>query len=362
MRPPIAALLEKAHDASALSHADLVQLLTIPDAELPALMAAADEVRQKTVGNQVHLRGIIEFSNYCRQHCCYCGLRADNKSIDRYRLTPEQILDTAALAVQTGYRTLVLQSGEDPLIPAEAIAELTREIKKLGVAVTLSCGERSYAVYQLWREAGADRYLIKQETADPALYRCIRPGHTLQERLQCQHWLKELGYQVGSGCMIGLPGQTADILARDLMLMKEMQIDMSGMGPFIPHGQTPLRTGTTGSVALTLKMLATARLYMPWLLLPATTSLASLHPQGRELALRAGANVIMPNVSPAEFRSLYQIYPGKLNTQDSMLEYYKKITELIEAEGRTVAADLGHSMRPDFQPQLANHEGGFSHV
>lgn len=348
MTHTMSALLTKARATSDLSFEELVQLLTIPDEQLPLLMAAADEVRQKTVGDQVHLRGIIEFSNYCKQHCCYCGLRADNGAIGRYRLSPEQILDTAAAAAQTGYRTLVLQSGEDPLIPAELIAELTSEIKKLGVAVTLSCGERSFEVYQLWREAGADRYLIKQETADPALYRCIRPGHTLQERLQCQRWLKELGYQVGSGCMIGLPGQTAETLARDLLLMKEMQIDMSGMGPFIPHGQTPLKNGVTGSVALTLKMLATARLLMPWLLLPATTSLASLHREGRELALRAGANVIMPNVSPQEFRSLYQIYPNKLNTRDSMTEYYRKITALIEAEGRTVAADFGHSMYPAF--------------
>lgn len=196
---------------------------------------------------------------------------------------------------------------------------------------------------------GADRYLIKQETADPALYRCLRPGHTLQQRLQCQHWLKELGYQVGSGCMIGLPGQTVETLARDLQLMKEMHIDMSGMGPFIPHPETPLRQNHTGSVSMTIKMLATARLFMPWLLLPATTSLASLHPQGRELALRAGANVIMPNVSPEAFRTLYQIYPGKLNTRNSMADYRAEITTLIEKEGRTVALDLGHSILPAFQ-------------
>lgn len=348
MNTSLTALLEKARHTHELSVEELVQLLSLPESDLPALMQAADEVRQNTVGNQVHLRGIIEFSNYCKQQCCYCGLRAGNCSIGRYRLTPEQILDTAAAAARVGYRTLVLQSGEDPQIAVETIAELTSEIKKMGMAVTLSCGERSYAVYQFWREAGADRYLIKQETADPALYRCIRPGHTLQERLQCQHWLKELGYQVGSGCMIGLPGQTVEILARDLQLMKEMQIDMSGMGPFIPHPETPLGNCNTGSVAMTLKMLATARLYMPWLLLPATTSLATLHPQGRELALRAGANVIMPNVSPEEFRSLYQIYPGKLNSHDSMTEYRKRITELIEAEGRTVATDFGHSLHPAF--------------
>lgn len=237
-------------------------------------------------------------------------MRANNNDIDRYRLTPEQILDTARTATQAGYRTLVLQSGEDPLFSPKTIAELTAEIKKMGVAVTLSCRRTQLTKPISCGEKPARTVtIIKQETADPALYKCIRPGHTLQERLQCQHWLKDLGYQVGSGCMIGLPGQTVETLARDLQLMKEMHIDMSGMGPFIPHPKTPLHLGCTGSIFLTLKMLAVARLYMPWLLLPATTALASLHPEGRELALRAGANVIMPNVSPEEFRSLYQIYP-----------------------------------------------------
>ena len=338
------ALLEKAITTPELTHEELVHLLSLPDEQIPQLMAAADTVRQNTVGNAVHLRGIIEFSSYCKQHCAYCGLRADNREIERYRLSPEIILETAKAAVDTGYHTLVLQCGEDMKIAPETIAELTTEIKQMGAAVTLSCGERSYEVYQLWRETGADRYLIKHETADPALYKSIRPGHTLCERLQCQHWLKELGYQLGSGCMIGLPRQTVDILARDLELMKEMEVEMCGMGPFIPHAQTPLHFGNTGSISMTLKMMATARIYMPWMMLPATTALVSLHPEGRELALRAGANVIMPNVSPETTRSLYQIYPGKLNHRDSMTDYYNKITALVEAEGRTVGTDLGHSI------------------
>ena len=342
-------ILEKARSSSDLRYEELVQLLSIPDEQLPLLMQAANEVRKNSVGDEVHLRGIIEFSNYCRQQCCYCGLRAGHSTAGRYRLTYEQILDTAEAAAKTGYRTLVLQSGEDPAISAAFVADITREIKKLDVAVTLSCGERSYEVYKLWRQAGADRYLIKQETADPALYKSIRPGHTLAERLQCQKWLKELGYQLGSGCMIGLPGQNIQTLARDLQLMKELQADMSGMGPFIPHPETPLRFGTTGSISMTLKMLATARLYMPWILLPATTALASLHPEGRELALRAGANVIMPNVTPEAVRSLYQIYPGKLNTEDNMKDYYNRIRTIIESEGRTVASGFGHSFLPSYQ-------------
>ena len=348
MKLDLTKILDKARNDSNLTTEELVFLLSLPDSEIPELMAAADEVRKKSVGDEVHLRGIIEFSNYCKQHCCYCGLRADNRVVDHYRLTEEQILETAKSAVKVGYHTIVLQSGEDVQISDDFIAHITREIKDMGVAVTLSCGERSYDVYRYWREAGADRYLIKQETSDPALYRCIRPGHTLYERLQCQHWLKDLGYQVGSGCMIGLPGQNVEILARDLRLMKEMKIDMSGMGPFIPHEQTPLRYCDKGTTMMTVKMLSTARLFMPWMLLPATTSLATLHPEGRELALRAGANVIMPNISPQEFRTLYQIYPGKLNTHDSMKDYYEKIKNLVEAEGRTVASDFGHSMYSAF--------------
>ena len=342
-------ILEKARSSSDLRYEELVQLLSIPDEQLPLLMQAADEVRKNSVGDEVHLRGNIEFSNYCRQQCCYCGLRAGHSTAGRYRLTYEQNQDTAEAAAKTGYRTLVLQSGEDPAISAAFVADITREIKKLDVAVTLSCGARSYEVYKLWRQAGADRYLIKQETADPALYKSIRPGHTLAERLQCQKWLKELGYQLGSGCMIGLPVQNIQTLARDLQLMKELQADMSGMGPFIPHPETPLRFGTTGSISMTLKMLATARLYMPWILLPATTALASLHPEGRELAFRAGAHVIMPTVTPEAVRSLYQIYPGKLNTEDNMKDYYNRIRTMIESEGRTVASGFGHSFLPSHQ-------------
>lgn len=333
-----------------LCHDDLTALLSAASAEQIELMSLADGIRRQTVGDSVHLRGIIEFSSHCSQMCCYCGLRAGNSSMKRYRLSTEEIVAAARKAVQNGYRTLVLQSGEDPGIAVEQITEIIREIKQLDVAITLSCGERSYDTYQKWREAGADRYLIKQETADPALYSKLRPGHTLEERLQCQKWLKELGYQLGSGCMIGLPGQTLDTLAEDLLLMQRMEVDMSGMGPFIPHPATPLRDANKGSVSLTLNMLSTARIMMPWLLLPATTSLATLHPEGRMLALKAGCNVIMPNVGPQEFRKLYQIYPDKLCTHDPIGDHRQQLTAQIEALGRSVAVDYGHSMRPSFHP------------
>lgn len=348
MRPTVSQILAKAQQQQSLSHQDLVILLNAQGEELDQLMAYSDQVRRETVGDIVHLRGIIEFSSYCRQQCCYCGLRAGNQTIERYRLSQEEILQAAQTAVQSGYRTLVLQSGEDDHYPVEAITEIVQELKKMDIAITLSCGERDYSVYERWRQAGADRYLIKQETADPVLYQALRPGHRLEERLQCQHWLKELGYQLGSGCMIGLPGQTLDTLAEDILLMQRMNVDMSGMGPFIPHQQTPLKDAPKGSTDLTLKMLAVARITMPWLLLPATTSLATLHPQGRALALQAGANVIMPNVSPQEFRQLYQIYPDKLCIHDPVGDHRQQLIAQIEALGRTIGTDYGHTMNPSF--------------
>jgi len=345
MKHDLTALLNRSASSSAYTHEELVFLLSQPDDAIPMMMDAAHKLSLKYFGTDVHLRGIIEFSNTCKQMCCYCGLRAGNHNTERYRLDKKTILDTARAAVAAGYKTLVLQSGEDPLISPEMIAEITAECKNLGIAVTLSCGEQPFDIYRLWKEAGADRYLIKHETADDALYRSIRPGHVLSERLQCHRWLKELGYQVGSGCMIGLPGQTIDTLARDLELMKELNIDMCGMGPFIPHSRTPLHFASSGTVSMTLKMVSVARLSMPWLLLPATTALASMHPQGREMALQAGANVIMPNISPQEFRSLYQIYPGKVSFSGSIADARRQVEELIHRAGFTVATDFGHSIR-----------------
>lgn len=336
-------VLKKAENKESLTKEDIKILLSATGDEAQSLYRLANSVRKQWVGDQVHLRGIIEFSNFCRQHCQYCGLRADNKALQRYRLTKEQILEAARHAVDNGYKTLVLQGGEDVQITNQDIADIVVEIKKMDIAVTLSFGEHPYEVYKLWREAGADRYLLKHETADPALYEKIRPGKTLESRLQCQSWLKELGYQLGSGCMIGLPGQTIDTLAADLLLFKEMDIEMCGMGPFIPHPDTPLAHGEQGSVEMTLNMLAVARILMPQVLLPATTSLATIHPHGRELSLQVGANVIMPNVGPQDMREFYAIYPNKLCTHDHIGDHREMLVTQIESLGRTVAQDQGHS-------------------
>lgn len=340
--------LAKAQSGAELTHQDIVPLLAADDKQSLALFRLSDHVRQENVGDIVHLRGIIEFSNYCRQHCQYCGLRADNHSLHRYRLTEDDIVSTARDAAQCGYKTLVLQGGEDVSFSPDDIARITARVKELGVAVTLSFGEYSYEVYKLWREAGADRYLIKQETADPTLYRRLRPDKELKDRLQCQYWLKELGYQLGSGSMVGLPGQTLDTLAEDLLLMQKMDVDMSGMGPFIPHPDTPLGQVARGSAEMTLKMLAVARIMMPLILLPATTSLATILPRGRERSLEVGANVIMPNVSPQEFRSYYTIYPDKVYSTEPLAIARQELEDLITGLGRIVGQDLGHSPKPAF--------------
>ncbi|MDK2822651.1 MAG: biotin synthase [Clostridia bacterium] len=343
MEKIFAATLDKARKTTELSKEDIKTLLAAGEKESQALFQYADKVRAKYMGKEVHLRGIIEFSNYCKQNCHYCGLRYDNKKLKRYKLSYEEIYAAAKSAVQLGYRTLVLQGGEDNHYSPGDFAELIKDIKKLDVAITISFGEHDYATYKLWREAGADRYLIKHETADPVLYTQIRPGKTLEERLQCQSWLKELGYQLGSGCMVGLPGQTLDTLADDLLLLKKMDVDMAGIGPFIPHPDTPLAWGEQGTLEMTLKMVAVARIIMPLIHLPSTTALGTIHPRGREMALAAGANVVMPNVSPTEFRELYQIYPNKICLNDTPGHCRNCISGKIAALGRTVSNDYGHS-------------------
>lgn len=329
-----------------VEQAALEVLLAAGENELPLLQAAADEVRRQTVGDAVHLRAIIEFSNYCRKNCLYCGLRRDNRALVRYRLEEEQILAAADRACRLGYRTVVLQSGEDPYFSADKIARLVDRIKvKFDLAITLSLGERSKEDYRIWRQAGADRYLLKQETADETLFRSLKPDSSLEQRLNCLYWLKELDYQVGSGNMVGLPGQTMATLARDILLMRQLEVDMAGIGPFLPHPQTPLREAPAGELSLCLKTLAVARLSMPATHLPATTALSTLHSSGRELALKWGANVIMPNLTPLEVRDKYLIYPQKADIIEEPEKTLKQINSLLARLHRPVAAGPGHAWR-----------------
>lgn len=326
---------------SELKREQLVALLgAVLAKDLQMIREQADEVRREWVGDAIHLRGIIEFSNHCTQDCAYCGLNRRNTGLKRYRMTPEDIVATAQKAKQTGFPTVVLQSGEDPFYSAELLADIVKEIKRLGMAVTLSVGERPTRDYQLWREAGADRYLLKFETSNPWLYARLRPGNSLENRLRCLRDLRGLGYQVGSGNIVGLPCQDTGVLAEDLLLMRDLQLDMAGIGPFIPHPGTALAGHPAPDAGLSLKVLALARLVIPWAHLPATTALGCLNPEGYRLGLEWGANVLMASLTPAVYRKHYEIYPQKAQVDNA----YNKLKMLVSRLGRSIAQDPGHGL------------------
>jgi biotin synthase len=315
-------------------------------AEENELALWADEVRSSCCGDEVHLRGVIEFSNYCIRDCLYCGLRCSNRKLTRYRMTKEEIVECALMGFQAGLKTIVLQSGDDLACREEDISRIIHLIKeKADVAITLCVGERDYRDYRAWKKAGADRYLLKHETANPVLYSRLHPGQTLAKRLEILGWLKEIGYQVGAGNIVGLPGQTLRDLADDILLMKELDVEMAGIGPFIPHPDTPLGDEKQGTLNMTLKVLALARIVLRDVHLPATTAIGSIHPEGREMALRAGANVVMPNITPTRYRRLYQIYPNKICIDENMENCLGCLAKRINSCGRKIAENKGHSLK-----------------
>jgi len=335
------AILDRAERAHSLSREDIVTLLRAEGEQSQALFQKADQVREKHLDKVVHLRAIIEFSNNCIKNCLYCGLRRDNRELTRYRMTVDEIFSAAVKAGREGFKTIVLQAGEDPYYKLEVIADLIRRIKSSSdVAVTLSLGDLTKDAYQKMRLAGADRYLLKFETSEPLLFRRLRPGTNLTGRLKQLSILKKLGYQIGSGNITGLPGQSLDSVAKDILLLKKLEVEMAGIGPFIPHLQTPLGNSLPGDLYLNLKVLAVTRLLLPLTHLPATTATASVHPSGRRLALKAGANVVMPDLTPLPYRSYYDIYPGRTKTQAiSSYSWWKKE---LEQMGRTIAGGYGH--------------------
>ncbi len=340
---------------------------------LEELWAWADRVRREHVGDEVHLRGLVEISNYCVRSCAYCGLRAGNRRLTRYRMTAEEVLACARQAVAYGYGTVVLQSGEDYGMTRDWLADLIRRIKaETTLAVTLSLGERPEADLAAWREAGADRYLLRFETSDRALYDRLhppRPGQARSDRLALLDRLRELGYEVGSGVMIGIPGQTYASLARDVALFRELDLDMVGVGPWIAHPQTPLGgksrvTGRESRVAteqarawlpglpqweqvpnteeMTYKVIALTRIVCPEANIPSTTALATVNQaSGRELALARGANVVMPNLTPPRYQALYEIYPGKACLAETAEAGHRRLLEQIRRLGRTVGKGSG---------------------
>ncbi len=306
---------------------------TVPEARL---LAEARAVCAESYGRRVFARGLIEFTNYCKNNCYYCGIRAANKNVRRYRLTEAEILNCCAQGAALGFHTFVLQGGEDPFFTDNQIAGIVSKIKTAhpDCAVTLSIGERSRESYRLFRTAGADRYLLRHETATDSHYRKLHPiNMQLANRKQCLYDLKELGFQVGAGFMVGAPGQTAENLAKDLLFLKELHPQMVGIGPFLPHADTPFRDMPAGSVPLTLTMLALTRLLLPAVLLPATTALATADNQGHALGFSAGANVVMPNLSPAGVRADYALYNNKAHLGDEAAESIRTLRQNIEAAG-----------------------------
>lgn len=335
-------LIYKAESGSPLNRNEIIRLLTISDKEALLLYTAADSVRKQNTGDEVFLRGIIEFSNHCDRNCLYCGLRHSNKKISRYRMSEDEIIETARQIKKTRIPTVVLQSGEDPFFSNDAICRLIERIKaETGLIITLSIGEKSAIDYEAFRDAGASRYLLKHETSARSIYGYLRPGCILDHRLQCLFSLKKLGYETGTGNMVGLPGQTPEIIADDLLLMKEIDADMLGIGPFIAHPDTPLAGVENDGIEMTLRVLSVARLLTRNTNIPATTALGTLHPQGRLLALQAGANVIMPDFTPEIYKSRYNIYPGRADMQSG-----EKILEKLEKDitkiGRYISYSAGY--------------------
>ncbi|WP_294157834.1 [FeFe] hydrogenase H-cluster radical SAM maturase HydE [uncultured Selenomonas sp.] len=333
-------LITKAAQTHTLSLAELTKLLADASCE-ELLCAAADDVRKQFVGDGVHLRGLIEFSNICRQDCMYCGLRRDNGKIERYRLDADTIVTLAEKAKGYGYRTVVLQSGEDAWFTAERLANIVERIHALDLAITLSVGERPREDYAAWRAAGADRYLLRIETTNAQLYEELDPGMSYANRVRCLRDLHELGYEVGTGSLIGLPGQTVEMLAKDILFYQEIDADMIGIGPLIPNGDTPLGGAAPGDWHLTRRMVALLRLLLPEANIPATTAMETMVPRGRELILASGANVVMPNVTEGDYRRKYALYPGKICVADTPADCRACMGGRIAAMGRFVATDKG---------------------
>lgn len=325
---------------SEFSRNDIIEILK-DDLNNDWLFSLADKTREEYVGDEVHLRGLIEFSNICKRQCKYCGLRCEDKFIDRYRISKENIISYAEHAVNMGYKTIVLQSGEDEYYNTDLMCEIIAGIKKLGVALTLSIGEKTYEEYKAFKEAGADRYLIRIETTDKTLYNQMHPNMDFDNRVRCLENLGRLGYEVGTGCLVGLPNQTIESLADDILFFKEINADMVGIGPFIPHPHTPLKDSATGSFTLALKVMALTRILLKDINIPATTAMETLNPNGRIIALQSGANVVMPNVTTTEYRAKYEIYPNKICINENPDKCKGCISAKIQSIGRTVSTSFG---------------------
>ena len=335
-------ILREKHD---LPEDKLSELLSTDEFDR-LLSENADEVRRENYGTDVYIRGLIEFSNICKNNCLYCGVRRDNGAVVRYRLEKEDILACCDEGHKLGFRTFVLQGGEDPHFSDDIMCDIVSSIKKKypDCAVTLSLGERSAESYEKLFAAGADRYLLRHETANEEHYRKLHPAEmSLENRKKCLFELKRIGYQVGSGFMVGSPYQTIENIVEDLRFLQKLQPDMIGIGPFVKHTKTPLGEFENGSVELTLRIISVLRLIFPKSLIPATTALGTLRPDGRELGLKAGANVVMPNLSPVENRRKYEIYENKICLGDEAAQCIVCLKNRVKNAGYNIVENIGNA-------------------
>ena len=345
----ITKLVYRLRDERNLSDDEFKYLLEHDDAD--ALLASeADRVRRSIYGTDIYIRGLIEFTNYCRNNCYYCGIRRDNRCLERYRLDEETILKCADDGYRLGFRTIVLQGGEDPYYTDDRICRIVSGIKKQhpDTAITLSIGEKEHESYLAYFNAGADRYLLRHETANPGHYSRLHPAElSAKHRQDCLYDLKSIGYAVGAGIMVGSPYQTTENIIEDLRFMQKLKPEMIGIGPFLSHKDTPFRDKENGSLYLTVRLLAILRLMFPYSLLPATTALNTIHPEGRNMGFRAGANVIMPNLSPSEIRRLYTLYDNKVSTGADSAQSVNLLDEAVSKLGYNIVIGRGDPRKED---------------
>lgn len=322
-------IFQKIKNHSRLNPSDIEYLLSLDD--FTEIYKLAQEITEKNFSNRIDIRAIIEFSNYCKRKCLYCGLNSNNKKLTRYRMNENEILSLAIKAYNAGYKTCVLQSGEDSFFTAEKIADIIYNIKKkVNIKITISSGEMSYEDYKIIKDAGADRYLLKHETSDNEIYSSLHSISTLENRLNCLKNLKKLGYETGSGFMIGLPRQTLKTIANDIVTLRDIPCDMAGIGPFIPHPNTPLKNMSHGNLELTKRAVALTRITLPKANLPCTTSLGTLDKEERSNIFSCGANVIMQKVTPQKYEKFYEIYPSNIEVKD-IYEERKNLENYIKS-------------------------------
>ncbi len=340
---PMSELIQKLKTTQNLTDSELKHLLET-DAYDAELRLAADEVRRIHYGTDVYIRGLIEFTNYCKNDCFYCGIRRSNRCAERYRLTKEEVLECCEEGYALGFRTFVLQGGEDPYFTDERICEIVSEIRNTypDCAITLSVGEKPYESFVSYYNAGANRYLLRHETATAEHYSRLHPSElTFENRRRCLFDLKKIGFQVGAGFMVGSPFQTTENIIADLRFLQDLQPDMIGIGPFLSHKDTPFCDSPNGELSLVLRLLGILRLMFPKVLLPATTALGTMHPQGRELGLQTGANVVMPNLSPLSVRKKYMLYDNKISTGDESAQSVASLTMSARSAGYEIVTDRG---------------------